>query len=144
MARDTYIPETVSSFSTAFAVGSFQSAFELQLFKNPQFSDPIREGNNVYIGSSVFVNFAWIDNTEALSEKVNFFINSCHVSEGELSIPIVKKSCFASAVSATYLSTQKLVSESSRFSFRRFIIIIYKHYLKSPSGVKKFPGYPAN
>jgi len=37
-----------------------------------------------------------------------------------MSVPIVRDSCFSTAVSATYLSKHKLVGESARFYFRSF------------------------
>jgi hypothetical protein len=40
--------------------------------------------------------------------------------QNNFSIPIVKDSCYSSAVDAVYLSDEKFVSQNARFAFRSF------------------------
>lgn len=120
LAKDTYKTDTVASYRTAFAVGSFQSGFALGIYFDDQYKEPVKPQNALYIGANLYANFAWPGASPTLKNKVNYYINNCHVSQNDMSIPIIRDSCFSTAVSATYLSRHKLVKESGRFYFQSF------------------------
>ena len=42
LAKDSYKTDTVASYRTAFAVGSFQSGFNLKIYFDELFSEPVK------------------------------------------------------------------------------------------------------
>lgn len=104
----------------AIGDGDFKNGFSINLFQDSSWSTLVDENTKVYIGSTLFVQAEWTVNT--LKSKIHFYIESCTVNQGEYDIAIIKENCYAAAVEASLYSTQHVVHNRARFTYKTFSI----------------------
>ena len=111
VASKEFTAISAKAVATQAGYGSINEAFALQIFTDDQFAEEVGS-QLVYIGSRLYTS---VDFTvESLETSVTFFIESCNLVIGEVSVAIVKDECYSKALR---VQSEESSNISTRFSF---------------------------
>jgi len=104
---------------STMSFGNLDNGFKIRLYTDESFTT-ILTATNLYIGAPVFVSVDWA--VTSLSSHAGFIIDECDLKFDDKSIRLIERNCYSSILGVKYLSSTKLVSNSSRFQFKSFLV----------------------
>merc|ERR1712227_436950 len=112
-----------SQGTTIHQFGSFTNAFNVKIFKEPDFKK-VLSGASLYIGHMVYVQVLW--DLPSLYHKLQFYVDECSINrpdlDNKLSVSIIKDNCYSCAVDAGILTKSHFVRRKAKFRYRSFAI----------------------
>lgn len=119
VTSDAFTTQGATASGESTNSGSLLAGFGLDLYMDAVQSE-VAGADNVFIGNTIYADMSW--SVTSAQQAVKFYIDNCDLIDTGNEIAFINDNCYSSSLQVKQLQEDKVVGDSSKFSFVAFTV----------------------